>query len=121
MTGSADDLEPERANGAVQEIDFMSEAGRELSAGEVNRVVRQVTPRLIGCAQQQANRQSTFPGTTVRFTLKKSGAAGSIRIGKNGRRSRAFVQCVRSRLRTVRVQPFTGAERVISVPLKVGR
>jgi|GEM_PF-5232631 hypothetical protein len=121
MTGSADDLEPKRANTTVQEMDFMAEGGRELTSGEVNRVVRQVTPQLVRCAQKQANRQTAFPGTTVRFTLKKSGSAGSIQIGKNGRRSSAFVQCVRGKLRNVRVEPFTGAERVISVPLKVGR
>ncbi len=121
MVSSADDLAPMKAPKTVEEISFLSEGGRELSNAEVNRVMRNMTPRLIRCAQQQANRQARFPGTTVRFSLLKSGKAGRIRIGKNGRRSSAFVQCVKSAIGTVRVEPFSGQGRVISIPLKVGR
>jgi len=122
MVSSADDLAPAKAPKTVEEISFLGgEEGRELTNAEVNRVMRNMTPRLIRCAQQQANRQARFPGTTVRFSLLKSGKAGRVQIGKNGRRSSAFVQCVKTAIATVRVEPFKGQGRVISIPLKVGR
>jgi len=121
LSATADDLEPMQKSKGVEEISFLGESGRELSNSEVNRVMRNMTPRLIRCAQKQANKQAKFPGTTVRFSLLKSGKAGKIQIGKNGRRSPAFVQCVRAAIGTVRVEPFTGHGRVISIPLKVGR
>ncbi len=128
MTGSARDLSPGACRvRKVRSLDFGGGGGggRALSASDVNAVSRKVTPKLIGCAQKEAARNSAFPGTTLCFSIMPSGGLGNLHIGRNGARSSAFKSCVRSSLRSVRVAPFdpmaSEVARTLTVPLKVGR
>jgi len=120
-SGSADDLAPTNNKGKITEMSFggSNGTGRELSIGDVHKVRTQTVPKLIRCAQSQVDKNASFPGTTVRYTIKPSGRLGDLQIGKNGKRSRRFVNCVKRVVAATRVKPFDGAGRTITVPLKV--
>mgnify|MGYP003956001239 CR=1 FL=1 len=120
--GSADDLEPNSKPGQITDLSFGSGGGvgRELSIADVHQVRTETVPKLIRCAQAQADKSAGFPGTTVRYTIKSNGRLGNLRVGKNGKRSRSFVSCVKRVIGSSRVAPFDGAGRTITVPLKVG-
>jgi hypothetical protein len=119
--GNADDLAAAKGGG-VTEFAFgtASATGRELELLDINRVRSETVPKLIRCAQSEADRNRAFPGTTVRYSIQPNGRLGRLSVGKNGKRSRAFMSCVKGVIRASRVEPFDGSGRTITVPLKVG-
>ncbi len=128
MLATSKDLRPGACRvRKVQNLDFGGGGGggRSLTASDVNSVSRRVTPKLIGCAQREAARNSAFPGTTLCFSIMPGGSLGNLHIGRNGARSGAFKGCVKSALRKVRVAAFdpmaSEVARTLTVPLKVGR
>ena len=123
MVGTSDDLASEKV--AVRDISFGGDdgeaAGRDLMPGEITAVRSRAVPQLVKCATAEANRVTDFPGTTVSFQLQTSGKLGAIKAGQNGRRSTAFMACIRGALGGISIQPFGGHARTIRVPLQVGR
>ncbi|MEC8025356.1 MAG: DUF4339 domain-containing protein [Myxococcota bacterium] len=117
------DLDPEAAPGGVRELSFEDDGndiGRELDAGDVQYVRNTVAPRLVRCAQNVASNQPGWPGTSIRFSIANSGRLGSIRIGANGRKTASFVACVKKAIAGIKVKPFDGPGRTLTVPLRVG-
>lgn len=119
---TSDDLAgADAAPAAPEEVSFDKAAGREFTSEDVNSILERANGPLHACAAQEANRDLAFPGTTVRFVPQASGRMGAVSIGQNGSRSRAFVSCVNSVLHRVRVEPFDGFGRALSIRLDVSR
>lgn len=118
---TADDLAPEKTGVTDFSFDSRQRTGRELSQSDIRKVRSAIVPKLVRCAQREANRKAGFPGTTVSFSIRPSGAVGKVRIGANGRRSGSFSSCAKRAASGVRVAPFDGGARTITVPLKVGK
>ena len=120
---TADDLSGAAKNAPVQEFSFEDgqKVGRELESSDVGAIIAEATPKLVSCAQKEASRSPGFPGTTVSFAIVGSGRMGSARVGHNGSRSKAFVACVRSALAQVKVSPFDGQGKTVSIPLRVSQ
>lgn len=124
---TANDLQP-TIGGTGPTISFDGSdgaSGRVLTVADVQSVRQRAVPKLIACAQREADRVANFPGTTVQLSVMPSGRIGSVQIGQNGKRSRAFVGCVNGALRRIKIEPFdplgSAVQRTITVPLKVGR
>jgi len=118
---TADDLTPQKTAVTDFSFDSRTRTGRELSRADIRKVRGAIVPKLVRCAQREANRKAGFPGTTVSFSIRPSGAVGRVRVGANGRRSGSFTACAKRAVNGVRVAPFDGGARTITVPLKVGK
>lgn len=102
----------------VTTLDFDSEAGPELSDGQLDRIVQKARGGLEGCARSAVSRSAEFRGTRVRFAVRP-GRIGRITVGKEASDDARFKACVRSVLKGIRVPSFGGADHFVTVPLRV--
>jgi hypothetical protein len=95
-------------------------AGEALDAGELDRVVGTARQGLVRCAQQHATSNAGFSGTEVRFTVSP-GRLTDFVVGREVAGSQTFRACVKAALSRVKVPPFQGNPRPVTVPLRVAQ
>ncbi len=95
------------------------------AAQAANRAARKVA-RALGtalrrCLSAEAERNEAVRSMTVIATVYPDGTVGGVRLHRGGRVTAAFVQCVRSAARTLRVPAFEGSPRTVRIPLRLTR
>ncbi len=103
----------------VTKLSFADGAGGGAgpSQGQIDRVVRRVTPGLLRCASAAAAKGG-FRGANVSF-LVRSGRLGGITVSRKALKNKPFVACVKSTLRRAKAPTFSGSERRVTIPLRI--
>ena len=121
--GGGDKIYEEGGEAPVEyTFDFGDEGGtaRALTSAEIQGTIK---PRAIGllapCLQAEATRRPDVQHATFRFTLLPNGRVAGPRV--LGAMSGHMHSCTRRALRQVRVEPFSGGPRGISLSLSVTR
>jgi hypothetical protein len=91
-----------------------------ISAADLERIVESARQGLYACAREALQRNPSFPGTDVGFTVAP-GRLGKVSVGAEARANAPFKACVKVALARVKVPNFGGSERRVTVPLRFQR
>jgi serine/threonine protein kinase len=87
--------------------------GRAFDLGELQRTIGTRNGRLSNCLQQEARRQPERNGVTVKVTVIPRGDIINVKVPEG---TGAAKSCVRAALSGLKVTPFDGTNRTVSLP-----
>lgn len=112
-------------SGGSVDLDFTDEVitgstdTTALSADEVSRVTASAGSRARTCVIAEAQRRPGFRGGKVIFALQPNGRVQNVRLVDAGKVTAELMGCLRTKLGTVKSQPFSGPPRTFELPIRV--
>ncbi|HOI09066.1 MAG TPA: hypothetical protein PK313_01190 [Myxococcota bacterium] len=115
-----------RADGTLTapELDLSYDAeagsgGRELTQQDIGRIQQGVTGGLVRCFRAEYDRNPEFEGGTVHLYLINKGQVAVSRVSTRPNPSADLIGCVKAATSGVRLAPFSGANRIMEIPIYI--
>jgi hypothetical protein len=105
------------------EVDLTDEpadsGGRQIASEDLDRVQKKVSPGLIRCFREEAERRPGFEGGSVLLYVMANGDVRVSRLATRPHASADLGRCARGAVAGLRVPPFSGPAQVMDIPIYV--